>query len=211
MGVIYLAKDTRLQRTAALKFLPPHLIGSDAENARFIHEARAAAALDHPNICTVYATIAFNADGFEEARLALERVLEQDPDFPIAWAILATGCAMEGLYDDATDAYLKYLELFGVRQDNVYQLRESYASGGIDSFFRTQIEMLQLRAKTEYVSPILIASAYSYLSESDSAFHYMEVAYRDRMLALIKAWPPFHRFKSDPRYADLLRRMNLPQ
>ena len=54
MGVIYMAEDTRLKRTVALKFLPPHLLGSDAEKARFIHEAQAAAALDHPNICTVY-------------------------------------------------------------------------------------------------------------------------------------------------------------
>jgi serine/threonine protein kinase len=54
MGVIYLAEDTRLKRTVALKFLPPHLLGSEDEKARFVHEARAAAALDHPNICTIY-------------------------------------------------------------------------------------------------------------------------------------------------------------
>ena len=54
MGVVYLAEDTRLKRTVALKFLPSHLLGDDQEKARFIHEAQAAAQLDHPNICTVY-------------------------------------------------------------------------------------------------------------------------------------------------------------
>jgi len=52
MGVVYNAKDTRLKRTVALKFLPPNLsIDSEAKN-RFIHEALAAFTLDHNNICT---------------------------------------------------------------------------------------------------------------------------------------------------------------
>ncbi|HEU4719892.1 MAG TPA: protein kinase [Gemmatimonadaceae bacterium] len=54
MGVVYRARDTRLERDVALKFLPPHL-GLDATaKSRFMVEARAAAALDHPNICTVH-------------------------------------------------------------------------------------------------------------------------------------------------------------
>jgi TolB-like protein/Tfp pilus assembly protein PilF/predicted Ser/Thr protein kinase len=54
MGVVYKAEDTELKRNVALKFLAPQALGSEDEKARFVHEARSAAALDHPSICTVH-------------------------------------------------------------------------------------------------------------------------------------------------------------
>ena len=54
MGVVYKATDTSLERTVALKFLARHLVEDPEGRQRFIHEAKAAAALDHPNICTVH-------------------------------------------------------------------------------------------------------------------------------------------------------------
>jgi tetratricopeptide (TPR) repeat protein/TolB-like protein len=54
MGVVYRAEDTRLDRHVALKFLSPHALGTEEEKARFVHEAKAAAALNHPNIGTIH-------------------------------------------------------------------------------------------------------------------------------------------------------------
>jgi serine/threonine protein kinase/tetratricopeptide (TPR) repeat protein len=62
MGVVYTARDTKLDRTVALKFLPPHMSTNEEAKQRFIQEAKAASALDHANICTIH-DIAETEDG----------------------------------------------------------------------------------------------------------------------------------------------------
>ena len=101
MGIVYLAEDTRLSRKVALKFLPPIIAQEPSARARFLREAQAASALDHPNVATIYEIgdwerQLFIAMAFYEGETLRER-LERGPlAVPEAAAILgqlSTGLA----------------------------------------------------------------------------------------------------------------------
>ncbi len=87
MGVVYKARDLNLDRFVAIKFLPSHLTADERIKKRFIREARAASALEHPNICTVYEIgelpdgQMFMAMGYYEGETLLERLQNTTLEF----------------------------------------------------------------------------------------------------------------------------------
>ena len=71
MGVVYKAEDTKLKRAVALKFLPHEALANRESKARLLREAQAVAALDHPNVCTV-----FEIDQAEEKTFIVMALIE---------------------------------------------------------------------------------------------------------------------------------------
>ncbi len=75
MGEVFKAKDTKLDRFVALKFLPSNLTTNEEQKARFIQEAKTASAMNHPNICTIYSIEEYDNDkGEKQLFIAMEYV-----------------------------------------------------------------------------------------------------------------------------------------
>src|SRR5215469_13578610 len=107
MGVVYEAEDLNLGRRVALKFLPPQLARDRNALDRFLLEARTASALNHPNICTIYAVENAHSNNAEmQAFIAMELLDGQN----LAEKILSGPLPVDRLLDiaiqlaDALDA-----------------------------------------------------------------------------------------------------------
>lgn len=102
MGVVYRGQDTRLGRPVALKFLLPHYSLDNSAKTRFLREARAAAALDHPHLCTIYDVREgengqlFLAMPLYAGETLKERLVRDGPR-PVAEAIAITKQIVHGL------------------------------------------------------------------------------------------------------------------
>ena len=107
MGVVYKAEDTKLERPVALKFLAPHAIEDPEHKARFVREAKAAARLDHQNICSVYEIDeadgqTFLAMAFLEGQTVKEKIAERPLKLEEALDIaIQTGQGLEAAHEKA--------------------------------------------------------------------------------------------------------------
>jgi tetratricopeptide (TPR) repeat protein len=124
MGVVYKAEDTKLKRTVALKFLPPHISESGEEKERFIHEAQSASALNHPNITTIYEIDEFEGQMFIVMEYCEGKTLKQiiEKETLSIKKVLDIGIQVcEGL----TTAHKKEIVHRDIKSDNIMVTKEA--------------------------------------------------------------------------------------
>jgi serine/threonine protein kinase len=98
MGEVYKAQDTKLDRFVALKFLPSQMTASEDDKARFIQEAKAASAMNHPNVCTIYSIEEYNSQLFISMEYIEGKTLRDKKDHLSEKQILEIGIQVaEGL------------------------------------------------------------------------------------------------------------------
>jgi len=153
----------------------------------------------------------YYARRYDEAMEQCKRTLELDPNMPTAYRSLAKSYEQQGLYEQAVEAYLKTVEFSNLGPEGGAALKDAYAASGWKGFWRKSLELKKERAKQRRVSLYALGENYARLGEKDQAFAWLEKVYEQRSLALsqLNGDPLWDGFRSDPRYADLVRRMGL--
>jgi serine/threonine-protein kinase len=126
-------------------------------------------------------------------------------------AYLGLAYGQQGMHERAIGVLEKALSLPGGELYEMSALAQVYARVGRAAEARTLLEELEELSEVQYVPPHLIALVHAALGQEDQAFAWLEKAYEVRDAALIWANvdPGFDNLRSDPRFQDLLRRMNL--
>jgi serine/threonine protein kinase/predicted Zn-dependent protease len=125
---------------------------------------------------------------------------------------LAQAYYQKGMIGAAIDEYIKGFAAEGLSDDKIAALRAAAAKSGISGFYQELIEQEKTKPVTEQ-DKVWFAELYARLDQKDKSFEWLEKAYaeHDDALVRLKEELGFDNLRSDSRYADLLRRIGLPQ
>ena len=157
----------------------------------------------------------FSARRYDQAIAQLNKAVEIDPNYAAAHVFLSSDYEAQGKYD----LWLDEAEKTATLNKDADQLavlevaRLEYARAGYLAANKRIAEVLEEQSKRVYIDPVNIAVAYAILNDKDKAFFWLEKAFAEKSGAIrtLKTVPSFDHLRSDPRFADLLRRMNIPQ
>jgi TolB-like protein/DNA-binding winged helix-turn-helix (wHTH) protein/Tfp pilus assembly protein PilF len=152
---------------------------------------------------------------YDEAIAAYRKALELDPGFAQAHQEIGEAFEKKGMYKESMEEWQAALRLEG-DNDTASLLQSTYISSGFGEAKKTvlqkQIQQLKERSKREYVSPTEFAYGYAKINDKDQAFAWLEKAYEERewYMPFLKVIPWFENLRSDPRLAELARRVGIP-
>ncbi|HVS82218.1 MAG TPA: serine/threonine-protein kinase [Pyrinomonadaceae bacterium] len=151
------------------------------------------------------------ARNYDQAIEEFQKTLELDPNFPLVHAHLPAAYEQKGMYDEAIAGFQKGITLRGGTEwsFSMSGLGHVYGVLGKKAEARAVLDELKQMSRQEYVPADGIALVYAGLGEKDQAFTWLEKAYDEHAfkMAWLKVEPQWD--SSDPRFADLLRRVGL--
>mgnify|MGYP001061076459 CR=1 FL=1 len=147
------------------------------------------------------------AERYDEALIEVDKTLELAPNFPVALYVKGCACAGKGMYEQAIELHEKAGQLSPQWKCG---LGHTYAlAGRVDDAKKA---LAELEANYTPWDTWFIATIHAALGDKDQAFKWLEIAYgppNHPYLPWLKYYPGFKSLRDDPRFADLLRRMNL--
>ena len=141
------------------------------------------------------------------------KTVEMDPTYALAHWYLGLAYEQRGMFAEAIEEFQKAVALSQRNPTYLASLGHGYAMAGQGAEARKLLQELRELSKQRYVLPYCFAVIHAGLGEKDEAFAYLEKGYqeRDSWLNQLKVEPRLDGLRSDPRFADLVRRVGLPQ
>jgi tetratricopeptide (TPR) repeat protein len=154
---------------------------------------------------------------YDQAIDQFQKTMELDANFPPPHALLGSAYEQKGMFEEAIAAFQRAITVTpqrGIaRAQAIAGLAHTYATSGRKTEARKILAELQTLSEHSYVPATDMALVYAGLGDKDKAFAWLDKAYAEHSFALsnLKVEPRFDLLRSDPRFADLLRRIGLPQ
>jgi TolB-like protein/DNA-binding winged helix-turn-helix (wHTH) protein/Tfp pilus assembly protein PilF len=138
-----------------------------------------------------------------------QKALEMDPHFAEVYGYLGRCYDQKGMYKEAIAARQMRRKLAGLDAEETAALREAAAAASAGVYWQKRLEPEVEESKRELSSAFEVAEIFAQLGEKDQAFKWLERAYEERsfMMLYLKVAPNLDPLRTDPRYADLLRRV----
>jgi TolB-like protein len=155
---------------------------------------------------------------YDEAITRFQKAIEMDPNFAFAHNALAVAYERKGRYQEAIAEEQKAIQLAGGEIPQTWtvltgQLKNAYQTLGEKGYWQKRLEITRKLHEQHAGAAEIVAEIYAILGDKEQAFAWLEKSYQQHedFLVFLKIQPAFDDLRSDPRFADLVRRVGLPQ
>jgi eukaryotic-like serine/threonine-protein kinase len=137
------------------------------------------------------------------------RALEMDPSFYRIGDWIEMAYEQKGFYDKALEARLKAMAARGSRPETMSALKAAFAASGWKGYLRKQLELMKAEVGKKSLPTYSMARLYARLGDNQQALEWLQKAYdkHSDYLVLLKVDPMFDETRSDPRFAELMRKI----
>jgi TolB-like protein/tRNA A-37 threonylcarbamoyl transferase component Bud32/lipoprotein NlpI len=160
---------------------------------------------------SLYASDLMYARRYDDAIEDLRETLRTSPTDQLALSALRSAYHLKGMYEEALEIWRTWFDVKG-DQEAAEALARGYEEAGYSGALSSVAELITERSRTTFVTPWQIATLYTRAGKNDEALDWLEKAFEahDNNMPSISVDPIFDDLRDDPRFQDLLRRMNLP-
>ncbi len=160
-----------------------------------------------------FGSVLYFAHDFERMAVVMERMIADSPDYAPGYDWLGMAYVQLGRFDDSIRVYRRAVELGDYTVEIEAGLAHAYGLAGREKEAREILDKYLELAKTCYIPSVQVAYVAFGLNETDLGLRLLEQGYAEKswFLAFAGAEPWLDHLRSDSRFADLIRRMNLPE